>query len=61
MNNVIKLKGFNKKRLTKTQIVKEVMKAKKELKICFETNLIDERDRAINNAYFLLERIIKDA
>jgi hypothetical protein len=61
MNKVIKLKGFNKKRLTKTQIVKEVMKAKKELKICFETNLINERDRAINNAYFLLEKIIKDA
>ena len=60
-SNVIQLKGFDKKRLTKSEIVKEVRKAKKELKICFETNLIDERDRAINNAYFLLEKIIKDA
>ena len=60
-SNVIQLKGFDKKRLTKSEIVKEVRKAKKELKICFETNLIDERDRAINSAYFLLEKIIRDA
>lgn len=50
-----------KKPLNKGEIVKQVRKARKELSICFDTNLIDARDRAINNCYFILDKIIKDS
>ena len=35
-------------------------KAKKELDIVFQTNLIPKRDQAINNCYFILMDIIRN-
>lgn len=46
--------------MTKLEIIKEIRKAKKELDIVFETNLIPIRDQAINNCYFILNEIIKN-
>ena len=47
-------------KMDKEQIIKEIRKAKKELDIVFETNLIPKRDQAINNCYFILMDIIRN-
>jgi len=46
--------------MDKKQIIKEIRKAKKELDIVFQTNLIPKRDQAINNCYFILMDIIRN-
>lgn len=46
--------------MNKAQIIKELRLARRELKVCFDTNLIDARDRAINNCYYLLDKVIKE-
>ena len=45
--------------MTKQQIIKELSKVRKELKIVYETNLIPERDLAINYAYHKINKIIE--
>ena len=45
--------------MTKQQIIKELRKVRKELKIVYETNLIPERDRAINYTFNKINEIIE--
>ena len=45
--------------MTKQQIIKELRRVRKYFKIVYETNLISERDRAINYAYHKINKIIE--
>ena len=45
--------------MTKQQIIKELRKVRRELKIVYETNLIPKRDRAINYTYDKINEIIE--
>jgi hypothetical protein len=45
--------------MTKQQIIKELRRVRKYFKIVYETNLIPERDRAINYAYHKINKIIE--
>ena len=44
--------------MTKQEIIKELRRVRKYFKIVYETNLIPERDRAINYAYHKIKKII---
>ena len=45
--------------MTKQEIIKELRRVRKILKIVYETNLIPERDRAINYTYDKINKIIE--
>ena len=47
------------KTISKTQLIKDVRLAKKELEIVFHTSNFDIRGRGINNCFYLLNKIIK--